>query len=184
MKYSFEKKGWGAVFLTITPQQGESGLPKTFVLMPLRDIVVSGDGRRIEIDFWENSDRRVSMLPEEISFSESTPVGVDTTDIYEALEQLSRDFFFEVGGSPLPGPTIVGGDFPFTADGTTAEVVITHTLGAVPDFFSLTTTQPITSNHLNRTITFPDDETMVITFGLAPLPGEDAVYIYALFKNP
>lgn len=79
-------------------------------------------------------------------------------------------------------PQLVGGQTAFTADGTTDVIDIPHTLGAVPSFFSITTTAPITNNHLNRTITFPDNNTLRITFGFPPNPGEDANYVWVLYK--
>jgi len=75
-----------------------------------------------------------------------------------------------------------GGQSPFTADGTTTVFNITHNLGFIPSYFTLTTTAPIASNHLNRTITFPDVNTMRITFNVAPSVGEDANYVWIVFK--
>lgn len=75
-----------------------------------------------------------------------------------------------------------GGQSAFTADGTTTVFNITHNLGAVPSYFTLTTTQPITVNHLSRNITFPDNNTMRLTFALAPNPGEDANYVWIVYK--
>lgn len=41
-RYTFEKKQWGAVFLTETP---ETGLARAYALNPDRDILTSVDGR-------------------------------------------------------------------------------------------------------------------------------------------
>jgi len=75
-----------------------------------------------------------------------------------------------------------GGQSVFTADGTTTVFNITHNLGAIPSFFSLTTTQPIAANHLTRTITFPDNNTMRLTFALPPNPTENANYVWIVYK--
>jgi len=75
-----------------------------------------------------------------------------------------------------------GGQSAFVADGTTTVFNITHNLGFTPSYFTLTTTAPIASNHLNRTITFPDVNTMRITFNVAPSVGEDANYVWIVFK--
>lgn len=75
-----------------------------------------------------------------------------------------------------------GGQSVFTANSITTIFDITHNLGAIPSFFSITTTQPIAANHLNRTITFPDSNTMRITFALPPNVGEDANYVWVVYK--
>lgn len=75
-----------------------------------------------------------------------------------------------------------GGQSSFTADGTTTIFDITHNLGATPSYFSLTTTQPIAQNLLGRTITLPDANTMRLTFDFAPNPGEDANYVWIVYK--
>lgn len=75
-----------------------------------------------------------------------------------------------------------GGQSPFTADGIITVFNITHNLGVVPSYFSLTTTEPIANNHLQRTITFPDANTMRITFNIAPAPGENANYVWVVYK--
>lgn len=79
-------------------------------------------------------------------------------------------------------PVFKGGQSPFTADGSTTEFDIIHNLGATPAYFTLTTTTPITQNHLNRTITFPDDNTMRITFSNAPTIGEDVNYVWIVYQ--
>lgn len=84
-------------------------------------------------------------------------------------------------GSLLPYK-IVGGSTSFIADGVITEVTITHNAGFQPSFFSLTTTEPITLSHLARTITFPTINTMVITFNVAPIVGENANYVWVLFE--
>jgi hypothetical protein len=76
----------------------------------------------------------------------------------------------------------IGGQSMFTADGTTDTFDIVHNLGVIPPFFSLTTTTPITLNHLNRTITFPDNNTLRVTFASAPLVGEDVNYVWIVYK--
>lgn len=75
-----------------------------------------------------------------------------------------------------------GGQSPFTADGTTTQFDVTHNLGAIPAYFTLTTTAPISSNHLNRTLSFPNTNTMRITFANAPLVGEDANYVWIVYR--
>mgnify|MGYP001612031419 CR=1 FL=1 len=75
-----------------------------------------------------------------------------------------------------------GGQSLFTADGIQTMFNITHNLGAIPSFFTLTTTTVITLNQLNRTITFPDANTMRITFNTAPLIGEDVNYVWTVYK--
>lgn len=77
---------------------------------------------------------------------------------------------------------MVGGTSAFTADDVTNTHVITHNAGFIPSYFSLTTTEPISSNHLNRIITFPDVNTMLITFSSAPNSSENANYVYVLYK--
>lgn len=88
----------------------------------------------------------------------------------------------EIASDALLLADFEGGQSPFTADGTTTVFNITHNLGAIPSYFTLTTTEPISSNHLNRTITFPDNNTLRITFALAPLVGEDANYVWVVFR--
>ena len=80
-----------------------------------------------------------------------------------------------------PGLGWKGGQSMFVADDSTTIFEITHSLGAIPSVFSLTTTTPITSNHLSRTITFPDINTMRITFTNPPTIGEDVNYVWAVF---
>ncbi len=75
-----------------------------------------------------------------------------------------------------------GGQSAFTPDGTTTQFDIVHNAGFIPSFFTLTTTEPIASNHLNRTITFPNNNTMRLTFALAPSVGEDANYVWVVFR--
>jgi hypothetical protein len=86
------------------------------------------------------------------------------------------------GGGIVEGTDFAGGQTPFIADNVNTWFEITHNLGAVPRFFTLTTTQPIAANHLARTISFPDGNTMRITFQNPPLSGEDANYVWIVFK--
>lgn len=75
-----------------------------------------------------------------------------------------------------------GGQSPFTADGVTTVFNITHNLGVIPSFFSITTTEPIATNHLARTITFPDANTLRITFAAPPSIGENANYVWIVYR--
>lgn len=75
-----------------------------------------------------------------------------------------------------------GGQSQFIADGETIVFDIVHNLGAIPEFFTLTTTQPISSNILDRNITYPDLNTLRITFTFPPNIGEDANYIWVVYK--
>lgn len=75
-----------------------------------------------------------------------------------------------------------GGQSLFTADGVTTVFDIVHNLGSTPPYFSLTSTTPVTLNNLNRTITFPDANTMRITFGNPPLIGENVNYVWIVYK--
>lgn len=84
--------------------------------------------------------------------------------------------------SPADQIQIAGGQTPFIADGVQTVVTITHNAGFVPSYYSLTTSLPITTAHLTREIDFPDVNTMTITFGSAPIVGEDANYIWVLFE--
>ncbi len=78
--------------------------------------------------------------------------------------------------------TIVGGTELFIADGIQDTIIITHNAGFVPSFFSLTTSQPNTVTLLSRTVTFPNSNTMQITFSSPPIIGEDANYSWILFQ--
>lgn len=86
-----------------------------------------------------------------------------------------------------------GGYEPFVADGVIDTVDITHGLNIDngnaadpnryrPSYFSLTSTEPITNNHLNRTVSFPDANTLRIHFSIAPNIGEDANYVWVVYK--
>lgn len=86
-----------------------------------------------------------------------------------------------------------GGYQEFIADGTTTIVDILHNANIDnsnlsdpnryrPYTFSLTTTEPIAINHLTRNITFPNPNTMRLTFGFAPNTGENANYVFVIYK--
>lgn len=75
-----------------------------------------------------------------------------------------------------------GGQSMFTANGTDTVFNITHNLGAIPSYFELSTTTPINLNQLNRTITFPDLNTMRVTFNTAPLVGEIINYVWVVYR--
>lgn len=96
-----------------------------------------------------------------------------------ALTELQEQVDEIVGSSA----TTKGGMTNFIADGSATVLNIVHNLGAIPDYFTLTTTTPISPNHLNRSISWPDNNTMRITFNFAPLPGEDADYVWSVTKN-
>lgn len=101
--------------------------------------------------------------------------------IFRRLKKLEKQICCLIRNNQNPSePTMVGGSSMFTADGNILVHDIVHNAGFIPSYFSLTTTQPITNNHLNRTITFPDENTMRITFMFVPNSGEDANYIYIL----
>lgn len=87
-----------------------------------------------------------------------------------------------IATTPLNTSDFKGGQSVFTADGSTMEFEIVHNLGAIPSYFTLTTTEPIATNHLSRTITFPDDNTMKLTFSVAPNVGENANYVWIVYK--
>lgn len=78
--------------------------------------------------------------------------------------------------------SIKGGTSEFIADEMTTVHDIVHNAGFVPSYFSLTTTEPIANNLLARTITFPDNNTMRLTFNVAPNTGENANYVYVLYR--
>lgn len=92
--------------------------------------------------------------------------------------------------SVITSTNYTGGKQAFTADGVITVVTITHNMALassgggqfMPTAFTLTTTEPIASNHLNRTITFPTTNTMVITFAAPPTSGENANYIWTILR--
>lgn len=110
--------------------------------------------------------------------------------IVDGSEGLGKILVSDADGKAAWTQVFEGGEQVFTANGVITVVTITHNMnlpdagGGVfkPKSFSLTTTQPISNNHLNRTITWPTANTMVITFGTAPNIGEDAVYIWTIFR--
>lgn len=93
-------------------------------------------------------------------------------------------------GAAITANNYKGGKQAFTANGVITVVTITHNMALassgggqfMPTTFSLTTTEPIATNHLNRTITFPTANTMVITFAAAPNLGEDANYVWTILR--
>jgi hypothetical protein len=102
--------------------------------------------------------------------------------VYKKFKKLEFQICCLQNSTLVEGSNFIGGQSAFTADGVTTVFNITHNLGAIPSFFTLTTTAPIASNHLNRTITFPDVNTMRITFNVAPSIGENANYVWIVFK--
>lgn len=88
----------------------------------------------------------------------------------------------DASGNIIEAPYFKGGQSPFTADGVATVFDIVHNLGATPSYFTLTTTAPIATNHLARTITFPDVNTLRITFNSPPNIGEDANYVWIVYK--
>lgn len=92
-----------------------------------------------------------------------------------------NNFFVNVSGSSTIGG-FVGGHAFMTGNGTISSFNITTNAGFIPSYFTLTTTTPITQNQLNRTITFPDSNTMRITFENAPLDGENTDYVWIVYK--
>lgn len=104
-------------------------------------------------------------------------LGTDTTQVASTafVQQ-------EITDKALLKADVVGGQSVFTADGVTVVHDIVHTLGAIPSYWTITTSEPIANNLLNRTISFVDDSTMRITYNVAPNIGEDANYVYVLFR--
>lgn len=88
----------------------------------------------------------------------------------------------DANGNIIAGPRFLGGQTPFLGDNTTMVLDVFHGLGAVPSYYSLSTTQPISSNHLSRTITFPTINTMRLTFSSPPLVGENANYVWIVYE--
>lgn len=101
---------------------------------------------------------------------------------YAALKSwILTNFFVNASGSSTVGG-FVGGHAFMTGNGTTSVFNIITNAGFIPSYFTLTTTTPITQNQLNRSITFPDSNTMRITFENAPLDGEDTDYVWIVYK--
>jgi hypothetical protein len=71
----------------------------------------------------------------------------------------------------------------FVADGVLNFVDIVHNTNQFEPEFTLSTLTPITLNHLNRTITYPDNNTIRITFTNPPIIGEDTIYVWIVPKN-
>lgn len=69
----------------------------------------------------------------------------------------------------------------FNGDNTTSVVTIPHGLGIVPNVVIINNLSPLSSNLLNRTITY-DTTNIVITFGLAPLTGENSTYHWVVYR--
>lgn len=108
---------------------------------------------------------------------------VDLNIIFNKIRRVGRELkCLYTRVSILETGTGLGGNSIFTADGVTSQFDILHNLGEVPSYFSITTTEPIASNHLNRVITFPNSNTMRITFGFPPSIGENANYIWIVYK--
>lgn len=69
----------------------------------------------------------------------------------------------------------------FSGDGTTTVLTIPHGLGTTPSIVMITNLDPLTSSLLARTVTY-DATNIVTTFALAPLPGENCVYHWIVYK--
>ena len=102
------------------------------------------------------------------------------------MKGLLREILAQIKTNNANGPNLSavlkGGMTPFTANGSNTVLNITHNLGSIPSYYSITTSEPIAINHLTRTITFPDANTMRLTFGVAPQVGENANYVWVVYK--
>lgn len=86
------------------------------------------------------------------------------------------------GATPSTFQTVfTKGTSSFTANGTTSVLTIAHGLGSVPSNVQLTNLEPLTQNLLNRTITL-DATNITVTYSIAPLAGENAIYHWIAYK--
>jgi hypothetical protein len=109
---TFNKLDNGNVLLSLSTPEGQF----YYSLRPDRDIIPSSDNQKVIIDFYENSDRNLSLLPSEIDGGASTPDFENPTNTLEAIFALQQNFFFEVSGGSQSGPvsvfdhTVIGGE--------------------------------------------------------------------------
>lgn len=90
-------------------------------------------------------------------------------------------------GSPLSASVdtsdlFKGGISTFTANDVTTVFNIATSAGFVPSFASITALTPESENTKNRTITFPDANTIRITYDSAPLTGDNITYSWIVYK--
>lgn len=135
----------------------------------------------------QQSNNRLSINSVLTTFSVGADTTVANTDtVLQSFGKLQGQINAIKGGR-------AGGYEPFTADGTTDVIDIIHGLnidngnGADPnrywpESFSLTNTLPDTTNLLDRSVSFPDADTMRITFTTPPTLGEDANYSWIVYK--
>lgn len=88
-----------------------------------------------------------------------------------------------MGTSASLSNKIIQGQVIFIADGILDFIDIVHNAGYNP-MPTITPTTPISINHLGRTISWPDTNTIRITFGNPPVIGENITYMWSVPSKP
>lgn len=73
----------------------------------------------------------------------------------------------------------IEGQVTFIADGLLDFTDIVHNAGYNPQP-TITAVTPISLNHLNRTLSWPNTNTIRITFTTPPVVGEDITYLWSV----